>query len=189
MSRQFWTEALAWSTADGTAITNTATETIIFPNVTIPGNYMQDGRAIQMVAYGRYSNVVTAVPTLRFRIKWGGVGSSTVLADSGAITTLSTAVTNAMWVMRCWITTRSNGATGSLFATGEVTMGSNTAPTVGSATGTPADAIMSSAGISTPAAVTADLTQDTALTLSAQWSAANASNSVQGHNYYIISYN
>jgi hypothetical protein len=188
MSRQFWTEALAWSTSDGTAITNTATETIVFPNIVVPANYMQDGRVLQLIAYGRYSNVVTAVPTMRFRVRWGGV-SGTVLADSGTITTLATAVTNAMWLTRIWITTRANGATGSLFATGEVTVGSNTAPSVGSATGTPADALMSSAGISTPAAVTVDLTADTALSLTATWSAANASNSIQGHNFYVIAYN
>ena len=44
MSRQYWSETLSWATADGTAVNTTTTETIIFPNVTIPANYMQDGR-------------------------------------------------------------------------------------------------------------------------------------------------
>jgi hypothetical protein len=186
MSRQFWTEALAWATADGTAVANSTTETIIFPNVTIPGNYMQDGRVAQLVAYGRYSTT-TGPPTLRFRVRWGGV-SGTVIADSGTITTIAS-TTNAMWVIRCWISTRANGASGSLFATGEATLATATAPTAGSATGTPADALMGSAGITAPAAVTVDLTQDTALSLTAAWSAASASNTLTGHNYYIVSYN
>jgi hypothetical protein len=64
MSRQFWTETLTWTTASGTQISNTTTETIIHPNVTIPANYMQDGRAIEIFAFGMSSNVVTMPGTL-----------------------------------------------------------------------------------------------------------------------------
>jgi len=39
MSRQFWQEALWWAVTDGTAVANTTTETIVFPNVTVPANY------------------------------------------------------------------------------------------------------------------------------------------------------
>jgi len=49
MSRQAWNETLAWATADGTAVHTTTTETILFPNVTIPANYMQDGRALRLL--------------------------------------------------------------------------------------------------------------------------------------------
>lgn len=69
MSRQFWSELLAWATADGTAVNTTTTETIIFPNVTIPANYMQDGRVLRLTVMGRWGNVITAVPTFIWAIR------------------------------------------------------------------------------------------------------------------------
>lgn len=188
MSRQFWSETLAWATADGTAVANTVTETILFPNVVIPANYMQDGRAVRLVLYGRYGNVVTAVPTITFRARWGGV-AGTVISASGAIVTSAVAMTAALWRIEILIQTRANGATGTLFTMGEVLMTTNTAPTFGTVTNYGVGSLMGSAGLATPAAVTVDLTADTALAVTAQWSAANASNTITGHLYTIESLN
>src|SRR3972149_5265859 len=116
MSRQFWTEALAWSTADGTAVANTTTETIIFPNVTIPANYMQDGRVLRLRAFGKLST--TATPTITFAIRWGGV-AGTLLATSEAITCASGAA-NTAWSLEALIQTRTNGSTGTLLVIGDV---------------------------------------------------------------------
>lgn len=185
MSRQFWGELLAWATADGSAIANTTTEAIIFPNITIPANYMQDGRVLRIKAWGRYST--TATPTLQFALRWGGV-AGTILAQSPVITGGST-VTNAIWDIEIMLTVRANGSSGSVFAIGVVRVGSGTAPTVGSATGAPAIVHMGSAGQTAPAAVTVDLTADTALSITADWSAASASNTLTGHNYYIEALN
>lgn len=185
MSRQFWSEGLAWAVADGTAIANSTTETIIFPNVTIPANYMQDGRVLRLMAWGRQST--TGTPTLTFRVRWGGV-SGTVLIASGALTTGS-AVSAGMWKAEIYLQTRSNGSSGSIFGSGLVTVGDDAASTVGSATNTHAADFMGSAGVATPAAVTVDLTADTALSLTAQWSAASASNTLTGHVYTIESIN
>lgn len=182
MSRQFWQETLAWATADGATIANSNTETIIFPNVTIPGNYMSDGRGLELIAQGKFSTT-TGPPTLRFRLRWGGVGG-TVLADSGTITTIAS-VTNAIWEIRLMIETRANGSSGSLSAMGWVELFGAVAPTVGSATGASARAAMGSAGITAPASVTGDLTADTALALTALWSAASASNTLTGINYFL----
>lgn len=74
MSRQFFSEALAWSTQDGTAIASSTTETIAFPNVTIDANYMQDGRQLICEYWGKFSN--TATPTIRMRLRWGGVAGT-----------------------------------------------------------------------------------------------------------------
>ena len=185
MSRQYWNETLAWATADGTAIANTTTETIIFPNVTVPANYLQDGRVLRLTAYGRHST--TATPTLTFAVRWGGV-SGIVIAQSGAIT-CGSAVSNAMWKVEVLIQVRSNGSTGSVFAVGEVHVGEDAASTVGSATNASAMGLMGSAGVATPAAVTVDLTADTALALTADWSAANAANTLTGHVYVIEALN
>jgi hypothetical protein len=180
LSKQFWAETLAWATADGAAVANTTTEAIIFPNITIPANYMADGRVLRETLMGRWSNVVTAVPTLIFATRWGGV-TGTLLAQSGAITTPATATTNAMWDMHMILQTRSNGATGSIFAIGSVTMGEDAAPTFGTVTNYGVKSFMGSAGVATPAPVTVDLTADTALSDTADWSAANAANTMQGH--------
>ena len=187
MSRQFWTESLAWSTADGTAVSNTTTETILFPNVTIPANYMQDGRQLVQEAWGKYSTTNVS-PAFRFRIRWGGV-AGTVLADSGNLTSIAATNSNMIWYCRARTTTRANGASGSLFTMGEAVIYGLTPPTVGSATGAPALAPMSSGGITAPAAVSVDLTADTALSLTTTQSAAAAANTQTGHNYYIDSPN
>lgn len=187
-SRQYWSELIAWATADGTAVANTTTEAIVFPNVTIPANYMQDGRALTLVASGRWSNVVTAVPTLTFALRWGGV-AGTIFCQSGAITTPATATTNAIWRLQVEIQTRSNGATGTLFAIGHVTLFEDAAPVFGTVTNYGVDSPMGSAGVATPAAVTLDLSADTALSLTADWSAANGSNTMTGHIYLLKSEN
>ena len=176
---------MVWTVADGTAIANTTTETIIFPNTTFPANYMQDGRALRITAYGRHST--TGTPTLTFRIRWGGVGG-TVLAASGAITAGS-AVSAAMWMLQALLITRANGSSGTIFTTGFAELGDDAASTVGSATNAHGRDFMGSAGVATPAAVTVDLTADTALAISATWSAASASNTLTGHNLIIESLN
>lgn len=185
MSRQFWNETLAWATADGTAIANTTTETIIFPNVTIPANYLQDGRVLRLTAYGRHST--TGTPTLVFAVRWGGV-SGTIVCQSGAVT-CGSGVSAAMWRLEAIIQVRSNGSSGSVFAVGQVSLGEDAAPSVGSATNAPGISLMGSAGVATPAAVTVDLTADTALSVTADWSASSASNTLTGHVYVIEALN
>ena len=184
MSRQYWEETLAWATADGTAVANTAAETIIFPNITIPANFMQDGRCLKLSLMGRWG--ATATPTLTIRVRWGGVGG-TVLTATGA--TVMSAQTAAQWNTDVIIQTRVNGATGSLYAMGKTIFGTATVPTAGTATNLGFASMMGSAGIATPAAVTVDLTADTALSVSAQWSAASASNTIQGHIYTVEALN
>lgn len=177
MSRQFWEEAIFWATADGTTISATATETIIFPNVTIPANYMQDGRCLRLTAYGRHTAAST--PTLTFRIRWGGV-AGTVLAASGAMVTGT--VTAGIWAVEAIIQTRVNGSSGSLYVIGKAKINEDATQTVGSATNMGAEDFMGSAGVATPAAVTVDLTVDTALSITAQFGTAG-SNTLQGHIY------
>ena len=176
MSRQFFAELLNWIETDGTAVANTTTETILVPNITIPGNYLQGGRVLRLTAVGRLSS--TATPTVRFRLRLGGVGG-TVIWDSGTITLNNG--TAALWKIEVLIQVRANGASGTVFAVGDVVIGSAAAPTVASATGAPAHGVFGSAGDDTPAAVTVDLTASQDLALTAQWSAAAAGNTAQCH--------
>src|SRR5689334_10868144 len=132
MSRQFWEETLTWATASGTAVTNTTTETILFPNVTIPANYLQDGRLLQLKAFGQWSTG-TGPPTLIFSVRWGGV-AGTLISKSATITTVAS-VTAAPWELELMMQVRSNGSAGTVMGNGHVFLFSGTAPTAASATG------------------------------------------------------
>lgn len=192
MSKQFWEEAIAWATASGTAIANSTTETILFPNVTIPANYMQDGRALKLTAYGGYGT--TATPTLKFSVRWGGVAGTVLCAQAANVTTSGVgggASMTAMWMVEVVIQTRANGSSGTLMTNGYSTLSTSTLLTAGTVTnyGQVAPLASGATGGTTPVAVTADLTADTALSLTATWGTANAANSIQGHTYVIEALN
>lgn len=192
MSRQFWSETVAWATASGTAINTSTTETVLFPNITIPGGFMADGRVLRLKAFGAYGT--TATPTLKFGIRWGGV-SGTVLASQAANVTTSGvgggASMTAMWELEAIIQTRSNGSSGSLMTNGTSTLFTNTLLTAGTVTnyGQTAPIVSGSTGGSTPVAVTVDLTADTALSLTATWGTSNAANNIQGLIYTVEALN
>jgi hypothetical protein len=192
MSRQFWQETLAWATASGTAVANSTTETILVPNVTIPANYLQDGRGLRIRAFGAYGT--TGTPTIIFTVRWGGV-SGTVLAKSSTATLTSGvgggASMTAMWSAEIVLQVRSNGSSGTLMTNGEVIMYTSTAGTAGTVTnyGMPMPLASGSTGGTTPVAVSADLTADTALAFTVTWGTQNSANSIQLTNYTIESFN
>lgn len=180
-SRQYWQELIWWATSSGAAVANTVTETILFPNVTIPANYMQDGRALRIRAQGQHSTLGSGTVTLTFRLRWGGV-SGTAICITGAITQVIS-LTAAFWDLDILLQTRSNGASGTVMGNGLARVFGATVPTIGSATGAPAIAAMTNGGQITPAVATLDLTADTALSLTIQHGAASASNTATGLNY------
>src|SRR3990172_5552165 len=168
MSRQFWTEQLAWAVADGAAVTNTVTETIIFPDIVIPANYMNDGRTLLLRAFGKLST--TGTPTIIFGIRWGGV-AGVLLAVTEAIANGS-GVTNVNWAIEAVIQPRVNGSSGSLIVMGYADL--HTAAT------TIAGNVFGVSGFDAPAAVTADLSIEKNLSVTATWSAAAAGNTPTG---------
>jgi hypothetical protein len=186
MSKQQWVESLYWATSSGTAVTNTTTETILFPNVTIPANYMQDGRALLIRAQGQWSSG-TGPPTLIFGLRWGGV-AGTMLAKTAACT-LVASVTAAMWDLDIILQTRSNGSAGTAMVIGTARIFAGVAGTVASATGEGLLTPMGIAGVLAPAVATVDWTADTALALTATWSASSTSHTVTGLNYLGVSLN
>lgn len=192
MSRQFWSETMSWATSSGTAVASTAAETILFPNITIPANYLQDGRCLRLTAFGAYGT--TATPTLTWSVRWGGV-AGTVLSKSTAATLTSGvgggASMTAPWSFSAIIQTRSNGSAGTLMTNGEAIMYTSTAVTAGTVTqyGMPMPLASGSTGGTTPVAVTADLTADTSLALTVTWGTSNSANSIQGLNYTVEALN
>lgn len=177
MSRQSWQETLANATQDGTAVANTTTETKIFPLITIPANYLQDGRVLRLTAYGKLSTTLT--PTITFAIRIGGE-AGTLLAQSEAITNGS-GVTNVNWRVEALIQVRANGSSGSLLVMGEALVHTSATAVVQNVFGV--------SGFDAPAAVTFDLTADATLALTADWSAASASNTLTGMLYVLEALN
>lgn len=177
MSRQSWEELIANATQDGTAVANTTTETIVFPNITVPANYNQDGRLLRLTAFGKLST--TGTPTITFAIRIDGV-LGTLLATTEAITCASGAV-NTAWCVDALIQVRTNGATGTLMVMGNVRVNlTASTSTVG---------VFGVSGFDAPAPVTFDLTADAALCLTADWSAQSASNTLTGLIYALESLN
>lgn len=193
MSRQFWSETLSWATASGTAIASSTTETIIFPNVTIPANYLQDGRALRLTITGAYGTF-SSTTGMTLAVRWGGV-AGTVLAKSAVnVLTVSTgggASMTALWNMDVIIQTRSNGSSGTLMTNGQAIFYTSTLVTGGTVTnyGMPVPLASGATGGTTPVVATVDLTADTALSVTALWAGNNAANSIQGLTYHIEALN
>lgn len=138
---------------------------------------MQDGRCLRLRAFGKLST--TATPTITFAIRWGGV-SGTLLATTEPITT-ATGSANTAWSIEALIQTRANGVTGSLMVMGDVR--------VNLTASTQTAGVFGVSGFDAPAPVTVDLTADTALSITADWSAASASNTLTGLLYAVEALN
>lgn len=192
MSIQRFVEQVAEAVAAGTAIASSTTETILIPNVTIPANYMQNGRSVLVRATGAYGT--TATPTLTIAVRWGGVAGTVISKSGAAVTTSGTgggASMTAMWTAWFIIQTRSNGSSGTLFTNGEINLYTSTVGTAGTVTnyGMPVVLASGSTGGTTPVAVTCDLTADTALSFTALWGTNNAANSIRCDTYNLIALN
>lgn len=184
MSRQFWNETLAWATADGSSVNSSNVETILFPNITIPANYLQDGRVLRIRAIGKWTTT-GSTPTLIFNLRWGGV-SGTLLCKTAAITTVAS-TTAALWDLDIIVQVRSNGSSGTVMANGVCRAFAGVAGTIASATGAACVTPMSNGGVVTPAVATVDLTADTALALTVTPSTTAAT--LVGLNYVIEALN
>lgn len=155
---------------------------------------MQDGRCLRLRAWGSYGT--TATPSCVISLRWGGV-AGTILGKTG-LNVLTSGVgggasMTAMWNMEAYIQVRSNGSSGTAMTNGEVNWSTSTLATAGTVTqyGMPCIIVSGITGApGTAAAVsTVDLTADTALSLTALWSASNAANSIQGLQYTIEALN
>jgi hypothetical protein len=166
--------------ADGAQIAATTTETILFPDVQfgVDDARIYPGAMFSIVAWFDISNVATTPGTVRFRLRWGGVGG-VVLADSGAIAMDSTARANFSGKLEADIMWRTIGANGSAFCQGLVNLGNVPA----GAAGRPQGAyFMGVAGENVPAVQTGlDTTTAKALSLTAAFSLNTAGTQITGH--------
>lgn len=107
--------------ADGTQILNTTTETIMCPDFTFAADYMEVGDLFKYTVMFDHSTVITTPGTHTFRIRWGGVGG-TSLAASGAYAPDPTAAsTTVSEMLEFVVVVRSIGTAGSMFSMGRFT--------------------------------------------------------------------
>lgn len=161
----------AVTTSSSTAINTTASETAFSGAFQIPANSLTVGRIIQAEWSGVYSN--TGTPTLQLRVRYGTTAGVSLI-DFGAVASGST-VTNRTWKVRFRGIVRSIGATGTIACDAELFMN------------TGATAIVTGVVIcqGTNATATIDTTTATNLSLTAQWSASSASNTITRINQHV----
>lgn len=170
---------------DGTAVTNTTTETSLLPAVAkiiLPSGYINRiGKRFQVRASGRVSNIVTTPGTLTLRFKLGPTANIAV-ATSQAIQLNAVAKTNVSWILEAFFTVRAigSGTAANIFAEGTWTSES----VVGSpvpASGDPGSAMWQA---SAPVVGTGfDSSVANQIDLTAAFSIANAGNSIQLHTF------
>jgi len=185
MSYQSWGEVLARSEVDGPALASSVTATSILSaqsKVQLPqGSFFFVGKILRVRAVGRISTT-TGPPTITFDIRFGSV----VVFNGGAVTTVAS-VTNKTWWLDVLLTCRAVGAGGSatanMFGVGNLT----SSAVVGSTGGAANTAMLPD---SAPAVGTSfDPGTSQIVDLFATWSASNASNSVQCHEYVLEALN
>lgn len=182
MSIQGWSETLISAQVDGTALANSATATSILPpatKFTLPANFFAIGKVLRITAQGRISTT-TGPPTITLDVRFG----ATVAWNGGAATTVAS-VTNKSWELVALLTCRAigNGTNANLMGIGRLT----SSAVVGSTGGAANAAMMPD---SAPAVGTGfDSTATQQVDLFGTWSAANASNSIQLHQFILEALN
>ncbi len=106
--------------ADGAQVLNTTTETIMCPDFTFAADVMEVGDAFKYTLLGNLSTVITTPGTITFRLRWGGVGG-TSLGASGAFAPDPTAAsTTVTYCIEWYMVVRSVGSAGSMIAIGKI---------------------------------------------------------------------
>jgi hypothetical protein len=179
-----YVEMLSAIIVDGAAVAGLNAKTLIAPTLLLPANYLQPGgipgRTLRLVGSGRHTTLTTPAATLIM-----GCGNATTnvvwtnaWAQSGAMVVDAVAVqTNTQWRMEAGGTVRSVGSAGTVFWTGEASMGCHSAFTAAAA----ALRYMGSAGSAAPAAATVDMTIANYFSASANWSVTNVGYTLTCH--------
>jgi hypothetical protein len=164
--------ALFAQTATAT-VANTVTQTTLVStgvgSVTLPADYLVAGKTLRVRASGFLSD--TGTPNLTMRVKFG----TTVIASTGAVA-LNGTISNNVWLLECDITCRAAGASGTVFGQGKFFF-DNSAQTG------------KTEGMVNTATVTIDTTAAQAISVTAEWDAASASNTISATNLTVEAVN
>lgn len=182
MSLQTWQETLIVAQSDGTALGNSTTETSIIPaaaKLTLPANYYNTiGQVLRCKAWGRISNIVTTPGTLTFRLKFG----STTIVTATAISLNTTAKTNVTFLLEISAILRAIGTSANFMNAGIFTSESVLSSPTGTAGSFMLPASAPAVGSNFDSTASSGL-----IDLTAQWSVANAGNTLQVHMYTLES--
>jgi hypothetical protein len=177
MSRQTWIETLVTAETSGSAVTNTTTPTSVLPTpavFTIPANYFDVGRQLEIEAWGQVSTASSSPGTLTMSLYFAGATFCASPAFS-----LNTSASNDTWSCKWLVTCRAigNGTNANAMFTGTMSSAAlATTPSLIPATGPTVSSGFNS-------------TVSNALDLYATWSTASSSNSIQLVQYYVRSVN
>ena len=152
-----WTNVYA-STAASAAITNTTDEAIFDDSVTLPAGMLKPGTRIRITAQG-IATSTNGTDALTLVLRIGGVAGTALISLAA-----TDVADDDSWLFQCELVIRTVGATGTFVGNGFHTL-------VPGAAGTPETrhAIIASTAINTTVAQEIGVTAD--------WSAASASNS------------
>ena len=149
-------------------ISNSSSETSLIGSgvgtLTLAANALAEGRTIRIRVWGVLSSLGVLPGNLTLKVKFG----STVIASTGAVA-LTTGLSSAIFVIECDITCRSTGGSGSVMAQGKALV-------------TTALADISEPMSNGTSTVTIDTTASNVVGVTAQFSTANAANSISGTN-------
>lgn len=185
-----WVGLLNNTSADGTALNTSVTETGILSALhkyTLAANFCDFvGKKFRVQAYGRVGTVVTTPGTLTLRLKFGSIA----VFNSGAIPLNIVAKTNEAWLLDllCEVRSVGNGTAATIFAMGSWLSEANINTALASVGPGPGGCLLPfdtapvvGAGFDSTAAQVVDLT--------AQWSVSNAANTIQNHLFAIEALN
>lgn len=145
--------------------------TISNGTLTIPANYLKVGKMYRFKANGLFSKGATAGHTLRIRVAFGGTAA---YLDTLAITP-AVSITNRYWELEGDVYVYTTGVSGAVSGMGRFSYAnSNTTPVA-----------LLTAPMNRSAGITVDTTASFTIDVTAEWSAASVSNTIQMENFSI----
>jgi hypothetical protein len=113
---QTWRQTLYNTIADGTAVT-AAAETILVPDYTMPAGFLYPGALLKYTLFGRMSSATTP-GTFTWRLRWGGVGGTSLAASAALTPDVTATQTNTAWWAEFYVCCRSVGTAGTAMSWG-----------------------------------------------------------------------
>jgi hypothetical protein len=187
MGSQFYVDTLAAMQADGTALANSVTATSLLHAsgiVSLEEGFYYVGRTLRVRCAGRISNIVTTPGTITFTIRHSAID----VWSSGAIALNVVAKTNVPFTLEVELTCRAVGA-----STSANLMGIGRLLTE-SIVGSPLPSVGGAGQLVVPTTAPAvgsgfDSTIANPVNLFAQWSIANAGNTITAHQFTVEAVN
>jgi hypothetical protein len=171
-----WQATLSRISQDGAQVLNTASEALMVPDYTIAPNFLDGGKQLKWVCWGRVSTVVTTPGTITFRTRFGGLAGTQIMASKAQRpkTTVSTNMAAQVEMLTMFREPGNAQSSGTAIGMGTCVLGN----TIGDATAA-GEAVWPDA----PAEVTASLNTDAggALSPTIQFSVATATTAWTTH--------